>query len=429
MSIDGIRAAAVAFMASCVFSVVPKAPAREAGEVRIPQSGHFRPEDAGVRARTHHRMYEIAGGQARFNARIAAAARSAGLPPVADTGFQTPASIACIYRVTRKTGTCNPNAITAVPSGGGGAIAIVVAFDYPFAQADLDQFSAQFSLPPADLTVVYANGTRPNASPNDWEIEAALDLQWAHAMAPDARLYLVEAAGSSIGNLMVAVRRATALVQAAGGGQVSMSWGSGEFAGQAAFEPDFNQANVVFIASSGDSAGASWPCVSPNVICVGGTTLRASAGGDFIQEVAWADGGGGLSTLFPAPAYQFDASGASLTGSTQRGVPDVALAADPTTPGWVYYTPSNTGAGGWYAAGGTSWSAPTFAGMENLAATAAGGGFAPSSVAELQRIYARLGTTSFKDIRVGWCGTHYGQKARKAWDQCTGVGSKRGGSR
>ncbi|MGE0385937.1 MAG: hypothetical protein AB7Q97_14515 [Gammaproteobacteria bacterium] len=67
-----------------------------------------------------------------------------------------------------------------------------------------------------------------------------------------------------------------------------------------------------------------------------------------------------------------------------------------------------------------------FAGILNLAATTPGGSFAVSSVAQLQRMYAQIGTTNFNDIRVGWCGTYYGSSAAKAWDPCTGVGTNRG---
>ena len=78
-----------------------------------------------------------------------------------------------------------------MPTGGIAAIAIIDAGDYPTAASDLEAFDNQFGIPAADLTVVYANGTKPPVY-QDWEVEEALDIEWAHAMAPKAKLYLVE---------------------------------------------------------------------------------------------------------------------------------------------------------------------------------------------------------------------------------------------
>ena len=63
----------------------------------------------------------------------------------------------------------------------------------------------------------------------DWNIEAALDIEWAHAMAPNAKIYLVEAASNSYADLLNAVSVANSLLKSAGGGEVSMSWGGSEF--------------------------------------------------------------------------------------------------------------------------------------------------------------------------------------------------------
>jgi kumamolisin len=142
-------------------------------------------------------------------------------PPFAGFGFETPASLACVYSLVPKASACNPNLFKTNPAGGFGAIAVVDAFHYATALADLQTFSAQFGLKAPNLSVVFAGGTRPAQDPSGgWELEAALDLQWAHAMAPDAKLILVEAASDSLNNLLAAESVASQRVVAAGGGEV-----------------------------------------------------------------------------------------------------------------------------------------------------------------------------------------------------------------
>jgi subtilase family serine protease len=392
------------------------------GQVIIPDSSIHKPRDQ-FNARTFFKIFRPNEGHDELNVRIKATPASTGSPPASGYAFATPASLACIYGLVSTVTGCNPNSLTSTsnPTGGSKAIAIVDAYHYPYALSDLQAFSTQFGLPAPNLTVVYASGSKPATSPNSWEVEEALDLQWAHAVAPNARLYLVEAASNSVADLLAAVKVANSYVSAAGGGEVSMSWGAPEFSTESLYDTYFQASGVVYFASSGDSAGTGWPCVSPNVVCVGGTTLRRSTNGDFLQEVAWNEGGGGLSKYYGRPAYQNNIT--TIVGN-QRGVPDVSLAADPITGAWIYYTPSNTGAHGWYIVGGTSWSSPTFAGIVNSSAS-----FSSSSSIELTKIYNNLGNSAyFKDIVNGWCYFDYATTAVPGWDACTGVGSNWGKS-
>lgn len=157
-------------------------------------------------------------------------------------------------------------------ANGGGTIAIVDAYDYPTAQNDLAVFSNTFGLPPANFQVVYATpgGKAPRANCG-WAQEAALDIEWAHAMAPYAKIVLVEAASSSLSDLLKAVDMANGIVAAGGGrGQVSMSWGSSEFSSEASYDSHFTKPGVVYFGASGDRGGKTiWPGVSPNVVCAG----------------------------------------------------------------------------------------------------------------------------------------------------------------
>jgi subtilase family serine protease len=389
-------------------------------QVVTPESGISNPEDNGVRARTHYRILVPAAGYEKLNAYIDANAKPFGSPPYTGYGYETPASLACVYHLVTPVTGCNPNTVTTIPTGGSKAIALVDAYHYPYAQADLATFSTQFGLPAPNLTVVYASGAKPATNPWGWEVEEALDIQWAHAMAPNARLYLVEAKSNSLADLAVAIDKASSLVAAAGGGEVSMSWGSGEFSTEASYDSHFGQNNVVYFASSGDSPGTEWPCVSSKVVCVGGTTLRRNPSTfAFLSEVAWEDTGGGVSAYISKPSYQ-----SKITSITNRGVPDVAAAADPNTGAWVRYTPSDGSWGpAWYIVGGTSWASPSFAGIVNSA-----GKFYASSTTELTTIYGGIGSTSFTDITGGWCGLEAGSSAIAGWDPCTGVGSNLGTS-
>jgi subtilase family serine protease len=310
---------------------------------------------------------------------------------------------------------CNPNTVTAVPTGGSGSIAIVDAYDDPGAAKDLAKFSKQFGLPPAHFQVIFATGSRPFNDPG-WEIEESLDVQWAHAMAPNAKLYLVEAASNSFYDLLTAETVAAAIVANDGGGVISNSWGSSEFVDETAYDSFFSYPGVVYFASTGDGPGVIYPSSSPNVVAVGGTTLsRAAENGAFIFESAWNSTGGGLSQYETIPSYQ---KGVAKVVGTQRGVPDVTAEADPNSGIWV----RDSGNGGWYIVGGTSASSPIWAGIVSAAGTNSG-----STAAELTAIYkARGNKTDFSDIKSGVCGPWNSSLSQPGYDLCTGVGSPMG---
>src|SRR5580692_837955 len=106
-----------------------------------------------------------------------------GPPP----GTETPGSLACVYQLVEGPKGCPVATSTKVPTGGWGAIAIVDAGHYPTAKQDLHAFSKQFGIPDADFTVVYADVHQPPVY-SEWLLEEALDIEWAHAMAPKAKL-------------------------------------------------------------------------------------------------------------------------------------------------------------------------------------------------------------------------------------------------
>ena len=120
-----------------------------------------------------------------------------------------------------------------------------------------------------------ANYPRKDAG---WALEISLDIQWAHAIAPGAKILLVEASSNSFANLLAAEDYAKAHAQ-----YVSNSWGGSEFSGESSYDSHFAQSGVSFFVSSGDSGlPAQYPSASPNVISVGGTTLQL-----FRLELRW----------------------------------------------------------------------------------------------------------------------------------------------
>jgi kumamolisin len=361
--------------------------------ILIPASSIELPGDVGHRAHTNHLI--------KFdrNARHGGGGSPSG---------ETPASLRSVYNLPS--------------TGGGGVIAIVDAFDYPTAENDLNVFSSQFGLPSCTTITgcfkkVFASGSQPAANCG-WSQEAALDIEWAHAMAPNAHIVLVEAATNSFADLFAAVDVATSQVLAGptGRGEVSMSWGGSEFSGESANDSHFQSSGVVYFAASGDTGGANiYPSVSPFVVSAGGTSVNRN-GGAFVSETGWSGSGGGPSAFESRPSYQVGIAGASMT---QRSAPDFSFDANPNTGVSVYDSTRCHGASGWLVFGGTSVSSPSLAGIVNLA-----GSFAVNSQAELSTIYGNYTNKSdFRDILTGSAGSF---SCGPGYDFVTGVGSNQG---
>ena len=327
-------------------------------------------------------------------------------------GAETPGSVACVYKlVTGPTG-CPIATSTTVPTGGIGAIAIVDAGYYPNAQSDLDAFDSYFGIPATTITQVWPGPIRPPVY-HDWEVEEALDIEWAHAMAPQAKLFLVVSAlcqspQCATDPTWQAVQLAGYLVAQNGGGVVSMSFGDAEISQETSFDQYFTQPGVVYFAAAGDSGlGVSiYPGASPNVVAVGGTYFNRDSNGLFTSEQYYTGGGGGdISPYESRPIYQNGI--ASIVGS-HRGYPDVA---SDFCCAAIYIQ------GGWTSVGGTSWSSPTFAGIVNAAR-----GLQQSSLAELTMMYNELANRTeykadFNDITKG------DSRCKVGCDLCSGIGS------
>lgn len=307
-------------------------------------------------------------------------------------------------------------------TGGKGTIAIVDAYDDATIENDLAVFDVQYKLPACTTK----NGcfekhkmATSTAANSGWALEESLDVEWAHAIAPTAKILLVEAKTQSGANLLSALDYAASRKDAIA---VSMSWGGAEFSDEATLDSHFVGAasGTVFFASSGDDGtGASWPAASLAVIGVGGTSLElATTSGSFISESAWSGSGGGVSAYEPEPGYQ--AAYNIPKANKMRAIPDVAYDADPAS-GYAIFkstgTSSSTAKNGWYTVGGTSAGAPQWAAIQALGGTVS-----------LAKIYADKASTStlkfFRDITSGSNGTcKYYCDARARYDYVTGLGT------
>ena len=243
-----------------------------------------------------------------------------------------------------------------------------------------------------------------------------MDVEWAHAIAPQANIMLVVAPSASLTDLLAAIDYATNN----GAQVVSNSWGGSEFSSEASYNSHFNYAGVTYLASSGDNgSGVSWPASSPYMVSVGGTTFNVDNSGNYLSENGWSGSGGGLSLYELRPGYQDVVS--QLVGS-KRGNPDIAFDADPNTGVAVYDTTRYQGQQGWWVVGSTSLSAPAWAAMITLSDQ--NRSTALSSSDTLNALY-NLGSgasynTYFHDIVSGSNG---GYSPQTGYDLVTGWGS------
>ena len=303
----------------------------------------------------------------------------------------TPSQIISAYNLNSTTG------------GAGTTIAIIDAYNDPTIQADLANFSSYFDLPPANLVM---HKMTSNITVNgDWALETSLDVEWAHAIAPNATILLVEATTNNFNDLFAAISYAT---QYPGVVAVSMSWGASEFSGETSYDSYFTAPGITFFASSGDNgAGVIYPSSSPYVVGVGGTTLNI-ANGQVTSETAWNGSGGGVSAYEPVPTYQ-TSYGLNYTG---RAVPDVSYDANPYTGFVVYDSTPYDGESGWWGVGGTSAGAPQWAAIQALGLSANNNNFYLDAKSANYSSY-------FRDITVG----SNGYPATVGYDLVTGLGS------
>jgi subtilase family serine protease len=239
-----------------------------------------------------------------------------------------------------------------------------------------------------------------------------LDVEWAYAMAPGAKIVVVVAKDATLGNLLGAVNYAYTTVHAT---VVSMSWGATEFSTEKNYDSYFNHPGTSYVAASGDAGSiVDWPAVSSYVLGVGGTSLvYDSLSATVTSETGWSGSGGGISKYVQIPSYQV-----GFNNNAGRGVPDVSYDADPYTGFNVYLTDPGTNLGGWYVYGGTSAGAPQWAALLARRASLGNGGSTLINTV----LYSASKTNYpglFRDITSGSSGL----PAVTGYDLVTGLGS------
>ena len=290
--------------------------------------------------------------------------------------------------------------------GEGMTIAIVVPAGSPTLVNDLKVFSAAMNIPDASVSFIYPQGV-PTTYNDSWALETTLDAQWAHALAPKAKLLMVITNSSTISGLLQGIDAAVA----AGAKIVSCSWGSVEWSSQlnGKYIDTWKAAGVTFVCASGDSGlGATYPSIHPSVIAVGGTNCTTDAKG-IVTETSWDRGAGGQSRFYPKPSWQ-----AKVNSSAFRQAPDVSFHAT----GYSVYISSGyqKKPAGWYNVSGTSASAPCVAGL-----IARGYALKKTPVIGLHPQLYTNNTLFFKDITSGT--QLNGGKVLKGYDMSSGLGS------
>jgi subtilase family serine protease len=302
-------------------------------------------------------------------------------------------------------------------TGKGTTIVVVDPYGSPTIWNDLVQFDSAYNLPNPKLTIIKPTGHVPsynqsNAEMLDWAGETTLDVEYSHAIAPGAKILLVETPTAGSYAAADFNKAETYVAQHHLGDVISQSFGTAEQAMGSLQEVDLFRGaytaaasdHVTVLAAAGDTGATDpeatgsnlytypvtqWPATDPLVTAVGGTEMTLNQSGTRTSpDTVWNDTfnraanqlqnssngpsalatGGGKSVLFARPSYQ---ATVGQTVGGMRGIPDVSMNGACTSPVNVYESFAGQQAG-WYVVCGTSESTPLFAGIVALAAQYAG---------------------------------------------------------
>ena len=325
--------------------------------------------------------------------------------------------------------------------GAGQTIAVIDAYNDPafvdstdpgFATSDLHKFDVQCGLPdPPSFRKLNQNGgtTLPPNDTEGWAVEEALDIEWAHAMAPMANIIAIEANSGEYSSQSSRIwrRRSTPPGNLPGVSVISMSYGwdesfvnsmvgpGAEVAQNPLYTTPAGHTGVTFLASTGDSGSpGGYPAYSPNVVAVGGTTLTLS-GNTYVSETGWSGSGGGGQSIYESePSYQIGVQSSGCRADSGR-----VLRRRPSTGVAVY---DSYEYGGWPGyIGGTSVSSPCWAGLIAIGdQLRVAEGLAPMDGPSqtLPMLYG-MKAGDFHDITSG----NNGYSAGAGYDMVTGIGS------
>ena len=353
--------------------------------------------------------------------------------PISTTDCQADIGISCYtpvqYRVHYNLNPLYRHGVT----GRGETIVIVDSYGSPTIRHDLRVFDKQFGFPNPDLRIVRFGNIPPFDSTNStmvgWALETTLDVEYAHSIAPGAKIVLAEtsvAETEGVTGFPEMMSAEASLINAGVGDVISQSFGatentfpgfsSGNYSSLLDLRYAYKDAlahHVTVLGGSGDTGATnyeadgatlypyrvnSWPSSDPLVTSVGGSQLYLDNAGNQLQpDSVWNDaygaGGGGVSAVFSRPLYQ--AAVRNVVGS-HRGTPDISMSAAVNGACWVYLSfagaeTSGVDNPGWYLVGGTSEATPIFSGIVALADQVAG---------------HRLGLINPALYALGWASEH-----------------------
>jgi subtilase family serine protease len=306
--------------------------------------------------------------------------------------------------------------LTGVAANGTPTVAIVDAYGYPRAEADLAAYRSQYGLPACTtangcLKIVGQNGGKaPGQVDVGWDQEQALDLDMVSSACPSCHILLVQARSASFSNLMTAVDYAKAQP---GVRAVSNSYGNTDSSSYASYDSHYAGNNIAVTVSTGDYGyGAQWPATAPGAVAVGGTSLRPGGTRGWTETV-WDGAGSGCGLGHAKPSWQngvTDACGGRMEA-------DISAVADPNT-GVAVYGPSSSSTSQWMVFGGTSASSPLIGAMFALR---------NGSINAASSIYSHTG--NLNDVTSGSngsCAVSYYCNAQAGYDGPTGLGTPNG---
>jgi kumamolisin len=291
-------------------------------------------------------------------------------------------------------------------------IAIISAFHNPYLRKDVETFGRKFKLPKIDLSIYNLAGKRFNST---WALETVLDVSWAYAINPYAKIFLIEARTNNTIDILNAIKFANKLSPDV----ISMSLGSPDKINNPALTDYFSNTNTCYLAASGNTKNPAWPSVTPNVMSIGATKLYINNENKISSEIPWVNSGAGFSVNFGKPYYQ---PNLDINSKNKRVVPDVVINGDPKT-GYPVIAKGKQ-----LTMGGTSSSTPVVAGilsliiqnrLNNNKSTLTTVQNKSNSIQPL--LYdVNIYNECFNDIDSGYTGNN---KATLGFDNATGLGS------
>lgn len=233
-------------------------------------------------------------------------------------------------------------------------VTIIAAYNNPYLKRDIEKFGRLFGLPKCNYSI--HNFSKKFSI--GWAVEVTLNVQWVYAINPASQIRIILAASNSRNDMFNAVKYANNrknFKPPIDTDIISMSWGTKDTGNFNSDNNYFTNPNTIYVASSGNNNVTTVPSSCLNVLSIGGTSLNLNGSSNRVSEKVWSNTGCGYSKSFDKPSYQ-----PNISDNNKRISPDCSCVADSNTPCYVVLNKKL------YSVGGTSLSAPIYAGMLSL---------------------------------------------------------------